>query len=219
MALSDTTRQELVEIAGRYPQARSAIVPMLHLVQSEEGYASRDGLNLCADVLGLTLAEVTAVATFYSMLKPRPVGEHHIGVCTNPMCGMLGGSEIFSSVSDELGVGNGETTPDGKFTIERIECQAGCTNAPVVTLDWEYMDNMSPSKAREAIAKLRDGEEVVSTRGPAIRSFRDSERTIAGMDDGLADAGGNNASAQMLAGLNLAKERGMASPDGAGGDA
>lgn len=213
MALTDATRDELRELADRYPQARSALIPMLHLVQSEEGYVSTDGLRMCAELLGLTLAEVTAVCSFYSMFKRSPVGEHHVGVCINPLCAILGGDEIWKTLSDDLGVGNKETTPDGKLTIERIECQAGCTNAPVVTVDWEFMDQMTVEGTRDVVRRLCAGESVQSTRGPAIRSFCASERTIAGLDDGLADAGGNNATATMLAGLNVAKERGMASPD------
>lgn len=213
MALTDATRDELRELADRYPQARSALIPMLHLVQSEEGYVSTDGLRVCAQMLGLTLAEVTAVCSFYSMFKRSPVGEHHVGVCINPLCGILGGDQIWQTLSDDLGVGNKDTTPDGKITIERIECQAACTNAPVVTVDWEFMDQMSVESTREVVRKLGAGEPVQSTRGPAIRSFCASERSIAGFDDGLADAGGNNATTTMLAGLNAAKERGMSSPD------
>lgn len=214
MALTDATRDELRALAERYPQARSALIPMLHLVQSEEGYVSTEGLRMCAELLGLTLAEVTAVCSFYSMFKRTPVGEHHIGVCVNPLCGILGGDQIWQTLSDDLGVGNHETTSDGKITIERIECQAACTNAPVLTADWEFMDQMTVESTRELVRKLRAGEEVVSTRGPAIRSFCASERSVAGLDDGLADAGGNNATTTMLAGLDVAKERGMDSPDG-----
>lgn len=214
MALTDATRDELRALAERYPQARSALIPMLHLVQSEEGYVSTEGLRMCAELLGLTLAEVTAVCSFYSMFKRTPVGEHHIGVCVNPLCGILGGDQIWQTLSDDLGVDNHETTSDGKITIERIECQAACTNAPVLTADWEFMDQMTVESTRELVRKLRAGEEVVSTRGPAIRSFCASERSVAGLDDGLADAGGNNATTTMLAGLDVAKERGMDSPDG-----
>ena len=214
MAFSAETRAELEGLAAKYPQARSALNPMLHLVQSEEGYVSPAGIELCADVLGLTPAEVAAVATFYTMYKRRPVGEHHIGVCVNPQCGILGGEEIFDKLCSDLDVGNDETSEDGKFTVERIECQAACTYAPAVTVDWEFMDNMSVDKMRDVIGKLREGETVESTRGPAIRSFRATERTIAGFDDGLADAGGNDADDNMQRGLLAAKERGMDSVDG-----
>lgn len=216
MALTEETRAELLEIVARYPHPRSALNPMLHLVQSAEGYVSPEGIELCAEIVGLAPAEVAAVATFYTMYKRRPVGEHHIGVCVNPQCGILGGDAIFASLSNDLGVGHDETTEDGKFTIERIECQAACTYAPVATVDWEFMDNMSVDKMRDVVAKLRNGEPVESTRGPVVQGFRGSERAIAGMDDGQADAGGNNADANMRRGLDVAKEQGMPAVDGGG---
>ncbi len=216
MALTEETRAELVEIVGRYPQARSALNPMLHLVQSEEGYVSPEGIEMCAEVVGLTPAEVAAVATFYTMYKRRPVGEHHIGVCVNPQCGILGGEAIFDALSDDLGIGNDETSEDGKITIERIECQAACTYAPVATIDWEFMDDMSVDKMRDVVEKLRNDEPVESTRGPQIRSFRATERSLAGMDDDLADVGGNNADAVMLRGLTVANDEGMPAVDGGG---
>ncbi|MEI6622170.1 MAG: NAD(P)H-dependent oxidoreductase subunit E [Actinomycetes bacterium] len=209
MSLTEITRDELEDIASRYPNTRSAIIPMLHLVQSEEGYVSAEGIELCAIVLELTSAEVASVATFYTMFKRRPVGEHLIGVCVNPMCGVLGGEAIWRALTEDLEIGNDETTADGKFSLERIECQAACTYAPSVTVDWEFMDDMTVDKVRQLIAKLRADEAVQASRGPAIRSFRATERTLAGFDDGLASAGGNNADATMLAGLTVAKEQGM----------
>lgn len=213
MALTEITREELQVLANKYPQRRSALLPMLHLVQSEEGYVTPEAIAMCAEVVGLNTAEVASVASFYTMYKRRPVGQHHIGVCVNPQCGILGGEVIFETLSQDLGIGHDETTPDGMFSIERIECQAACTYAPSVTVDWEFMDDMSVSGIRDVVAKLRDGEPVQSTRGPQIRSFRATERTLAGFDDGLGDAGGNNADAIMLAGLRLAKERGMPFPE------
>lgn len=212
MALTETTRGQLREIIARYPRARSAVMPMLHLVQAEEGYVSPEGMAMCAEELGLTTAEVAAVATFYSMYKRHAVGEHHIGVCVNPQCGILGGDAIWTALTEDLGIGNDETTDDNKITLERIECQAACTYAPVMTADWEFLDNMTPDKARDVVARLRAGEPVESTRGPRVRSFAATARTLAGFDDGLADAGGNDATGGMLAGLKLARERGMMAP-------
>lgn len=214
MTLGADTRSELEQIAARYPHKRSGLNPMLHYVQSVEGYVSPEGIEMCAEVVGLAPAEVAAVATFYTMYKRRPVGKHHIGVCVNPQCGILGGEAIFQALADDLEIGNDETSADGNFTIERIECQAACTHAPVMTIDWEFMDDMSIDKMRDAIAKLRAGEPVQSTRGPQIRDFRATESTIAGIDDGLGNAGGNDADHVMLRGLEVAKERGMAAVDG-----
>jgi len=211
MSLSESTRVQAREIISRYPQARSALLPMLHLVQSEEGYVSADGIALCADELSLTTAEVAAVATFYTMYHRKPAGEYHIGVCINPGCGILGGDAIWEKLSSRLGIGHDEVTPDGKISLERIECQAACTHAPVMTANWEFLDNMTPESAIDVVEKLASGREVVSTRGPKIRTFKENELTLAGFDDGLVDEG-VQADEQMLAGLNRAKELGQTAP-------
>lgn len=211
MSLSESTRVQAREIISRYPQARSALLPMLHLVQSEEGYVSADGIALCADELSLTTAEVAAVATFYTMYHRKPAGEYHIGVCINPGCGVLGGDAIWEKLSSRLGIGHDEVTPDGKISLERIECQAACTHAPVMTANWEFLDNMTPESAIDVVEKLASGKEVISTRGPKIRTFKENELTLAGFDDGLVDEG-VQADEQMLAGLNRAKELGQTAP-------
>ncbi len=214
MSISETTRAELAELAGRYPQARSALLPMLHLVQSEEGYVSPEGIAACADTLGLSTAEVAAVATFYTMYKRRPAGTHHVGVCTNTMCALLGGDAVWQAVSERAGCGHDEVSADGTFDLERIECQAACTHAPVMTVDWEFFDRMTPASAVEVLDRLAAGEEVASTRGPVVRGFRAAERTISGIDDdGLVDAGGN-ADELMLANLRAAAEHRVGPADG-----
>lgn len=211
MTISERTREQLLQLASRYPQPRSALLPMLHLVQSEEGEVTVDGINVCADVLGITPAEATAVASFYTMYKRRQVGTHHIGVCTNTLCGLLGGDAVYAALCARLGVGQNEATSDGKFWLEHIECQAACTHAPVMTVDWEFMDDVTPSSAVDIVDRLARGEEVQSTRGPVIRDFRATERTLAFPDDGLATHG-TPVDAKMLVGLVVAKERGMAAP-------
>lgn len=211
MPISDSTRQSMRDIASRYPSARSALLPMLHLAQSEEDEITTDGINACAEVLGITPAEVTAVATFYTMYKRTKVGKHHIGVCTNTLCGLLGGDAVWEALVEATGAGHNTTSPDGEFFLERIECQAACTHAPVMTVDWEFMDDVTPSSAVAICDRLRKGEEVVSTRGPVIRDFEATEHTLAFPDDGLADA--VSVDAKMLAGLEIAKERGMSGRD------
>lgn len=218
MALSEKTRAEAVELAGRYPQARSALLPILHLVQSEEGYVSASGIALCADVLGLTTAEVAAVSTFYTMYKRRPVGKHHIGVCVNTMCAVLGGDKLWAAVSQRVGVGHEEAHPDGSFSLERIECQAACTHGPVMTVDWEFFDQVGVEEAMAIIDRLEAGEEVLPTRGAPIRDFQAAERTLSGIeDDGLANTG-PAADDLMLAGLRRARELGQQAPKPAGGE-
>jgi NADH-quinone oxidoreductase subunit E len=211
MAISESTREQLQLLAARYPRPRSALMPMLHLVQSLEGEVTPDGIAACADAVGVSPAEATAVASFYTMYKRRPVGTHHIGVCVNTGCGLLGGDAVYDALSERLGVGHDSPTDDGQFWLERIECQAACTHAPVMTVDWEFMDDVTPASAVDIVDRLARGEQVQSTRGPAIRDFRATEHTLAFPDDGLA-AEGTPVDAKMLAGLTVAKERGMTAP-------
>ena len=202
---------QMDEIVARYPRPRSAVMPLLHLLQAEQDEVTIEAIGVIADRLGLTTAEVSAVASFYTMYKRRSVGRHHIGVCTNTLCAVLGGDAVYDALCQRLGVRHNETTPDGMFHLERIECQAACTHAPVMTVDWEFMDDQTPSSAVEVVDRLARGEAVQSTRGPQIRGFAATERTLAFPDDGLADEG-SPVDHRMLAGLSAARERGMSAP-------
>ena len=207
--LGESVRVDANELAARYPQRRSALLPILHLLQSVQGYVSNDGIALAADVLDLTPAEVTAVATFYTMYYKKPVGQFHVGVCINPGCAMLGGDAVWERLTEHLGIDNHEVTTDGMISLERIECQAACTHAPVMTANWEFLDDVTPDSAVSLVDRLRRGEPVASTRGPSmIPSFMANERTLAGFADDLSDEG-PNADDKMLAGLRRAKELGM----------
>ncbi len=200
------------EIIARYPQARSALLPLLHLVQSEEGFVSRNGIEFCARTLGLSMADVSAVATFYTQYKRRPNGKYNVGVCTNTMCAIMGGDEIFDELSEHLGVGPDETTADGAITLERVECNAACDFAPVMMVNWEFFDNQTPDSARDVVDRLRLGEDVTPTRGPDIvGSFKAMSRVLAGFTDGRADEG-IGAGAPSLVGLEVAKEHGWTAP-------
>ncbi|MBW1600372.1 NADH-quinone oxidoreductase subunit NuoE [Streptomyces sp. JJ38] len=195
------------EIIGRYPDSRSALLPLLHLVQSEEGHVTPTGMRFCAEQLGLTTAEVTAVATFYSMYRRRPSGDYQVGVCTNTLCAVLGGDAIFAALQDHLGVGNGETTEDGAVTLEHIECNAACDFAPVVMVNWEFFDNQTVESAKELVDDLRSGREVRPTRGAPLCTFKQTARILAGFPDerpGATEATGGAGPAS-LAGLRLAK--------------
>lgn len=203
---------DAAEIVARYPQARSALLPLLHLVQSQEGFVSRHGIEFCAQTLGLTTADVSAVATFYTQYKRRPNGTYNVGVCTNTLCAIMGGDEIFDELSEHLGVGPDETTQDGSITLERVECNAACDYAPVMMVNWEFFDNQTPDSAREVVDKLRLGEDVAPTRGPnKVCSFKEMSRVLAGFPDGRADEG-IGAGAPSLVGLELAKEKGWTAP-------
>lgn len=211
MALSETTKAELHELAGRYPEARSALLPMLHLVQSTEGNVTNEGIELCSEILGISAAEVSGVSTFYTMYKRRPMGKHHVGVCTNTLCAVMGGDAIFERLKDHLEVGNDETTEDGKVTLEHIECNAACDFAPVMMVNWEFFDNQTPESAVEVVDKLRAGKKVKATRGATITSWRAAERVLAGFEDGLVDEG-PAAAGPSLAGLEIAAEKGWTAP-------
>ncbi|ANH37227.1 NADH-quinone oxidoreductase subunit E [Nocardioides dokdonensis FR1436] len=211
MSLSETTLGELREIAARYPEARSGLLPMLHLVQSSEGRVTPEGIEACADVLGISAAEVSGVATFYTMYKRRPVGDYHVGVCTNTLCAVMGGDQIFERLKDHLEVGNDETTTDGSITLEHVECNAACDYAPVMMVNWEFMDNMTPDSAVALVDDLRAGKEVTSTRGPRVCTWREAERVLAGFPDGRVDEG-PGAGPASLVGLEIAQERGWAAP-------
>jgi NADH-quinone oxidoreductase subunit E len=217
MPLSDEVRARLeadaAQIISRYPKSRSALLPLLHLVQSEEGFVSADGIAFCAAQLGLTEADVTAVTSFYTMYKRRPAGEYHVGVCTNALCAVMGGDAIFADLQEHLGVGNDETTDDGKVSLEHLECNAACDYAPVVMVNWEFFDNMTPQSARDVVDGLRSGAEVVPTRGaPRQCTWKQASRILAGFPDGQA-AGGQTAGIPSLAGLRAAREQGWAPDD------
>jgi NADH-quinone oxidoreductase subunit E len=174
------------------------------------------GIEACADILGISAAEVSGVATFYTMYKRRPVGDYHVGVCTNTLCAVMGGDAIFERLKDHLGVGNDETAwaddEGGKsITLEHVECNAACDYAPVVMVNWEFMDNQTPQSATQLVDDLRAGKEVRSTRGPRICTWREAERVLAGFPDDLADEG-PAAGPATLAGLELARENGWTAP-------
>ncbi|MFJ5922989.1 NADH-quinone oxidoreductase subunit NuoE [Kitasatospora sp. NPDC092948] len=198
---------DAAELIARYPQSRSALLPLLHLVQAEEGFVSSTGIRFCAEQLDLTTAEVTAVATFYTMYRRRPAGEYHVGVCTNTLCAVLGGDQIFDELKQHLEIENNRTTEDGAISIERIECNAACDYAPVVMVNWEFFDNQTPESARELVDRLRAGEEVRPTRGAKLCSFKETSRILAGFADereGAVDESGAGGTPS-LAGLRLAK--------------
>src|SRR5262249_13898391 len=133
------------------------LLPLLHLVQSEEGYVTEDGVLYCADRLGLAESEVASVVSFYTMFKRHPVGQYHVGVCTNTLCAIMGGDQILADLREHLGVADDEATPDGKVSLEHVECNAACDYAPVVMVNWEFFDNMTPDSARELVDDLRSG--------------------------------------------------------------
>jgi NADH-quinone oxidoreductase subunit E len=209
--ITEQTIAELRIIAARYPQPRSALLPMLHLVQSVEGRVTPAGIEVCADLLGLSAADVSGVATFYTMYKRRPVGEYHVGVCTTALCAIMGGDEVYSRLQRHLGIGNDETTDDGLVTLEHIECNAACDFAPVMMVNWEFFDNTTPDRAVEVVDQIRAGETVQATRGARVGTWKEAERVLAGFSDNRADEGPTSAPASLL-GLRIAEQNGWSAP-------
>ena len=210
-ALSEQTWDELRQIASRYPQSRSALLPMLHLVQSVEGRITPAGIEACAKILDISTADVSGVATFYTMYKRRPNGRYTVGVCTTALCAVVGGDDVYAALQDHLGIGGDETTDDGAITLEHVECNAACDFAPVMMVNWEFFDNMTPAKAIDVVDRLRAGDEVTATRGARVCSWREAERVLAGFPDGRADEGPTSGAPSVL-GLTVAKERGWSAP-------
>jgi len=193
-------------IIARYPRKRSAIMPLLHFVQSISGYVTPEGIEAIAEKLELSTAEVTAVSTFYTQYKSEPVGDYHVGICTNTLCAVMGGDAIFDAVSDHLGIANDETTKDGKVSLERIECNAACDYAPVVMVNWEFFDNQTVQSVKDLVDGARTGNPPAPTRGPkTLRTWKENSAVLAGLSDGLSGEG-PSAGTPSLLGLKLSKE-------------
>lgn len=206
-----------LEIIARYPEgrSRSALLPLLHLVQTEEGHVSPDGVAFCAEVLGINKAQVGAVATFYTMYKRRPTGEYLVSVCTNTLCNLMGGQEVYDRLTEHLGVGNQETTADGKITVEHAECLAACDYAPVVTVNYDFaVDEATPEAAIALTDGLRRGELPTPSRGARVCSLKEMQHQLAGFADERDGAVADGpAGAPTLRGVTLAQQHAIAVPN------
>ncbi|MCM3885026.1 NADH-quinone oxidoreductase subunit NuoE [Frankia sp. R82] len=211
MSLSPQTHAAAAEIIARYPagRSRSALLPLLHLVQAEQNCVTTEGIEFCAEQLGLTAAEVGAVATFYTMYKRHPVGEYLVSVCTNLSCALLGGDDVYDRLKKHLGIGHNETTPDGQITLEHAECLAACDYAPVLTVNYEFYDQVDPDDAQAVVEGLQAGQRPAPTRGGPLGSFAEVSRQLAGYADprpeGVAGPGVGEPS---VAGLLVAEAAG-----------
>ena len=146
------------EIIGRYPRPKSALIPLLHLTQEQDGYVADDAMQHIAELIGITPAEVLGTCSFYEMFKREPVGEYLVNVCTNISCLLLGGEELLHHVEDRLGIKSGSTTADGRFTIEDVECIAACTEAPCLQVNYRYFHKVTTADADALIDDLRVGK-------------------------------------------------------------
>ena len=206
MAYNDDQLAVMEAIIARYPRKRSAIMPLLHYSQSITGYINNEGIEIISELLELENAEVTAVSTFYTQYKNQPVGEYHVGVCTNTLCAVMGGDAIFAGLKEHLGIENDGVTADGKVSLEHIECNAACDYAPVVMANWEFYDNQTVQSAKDLVDSMRSGNPKPPTRGPSkLVSWKEASAVLAGVNDGLANEG-VQAGEPTLLGLKLSKE-------------
>ena len=206
MAYTDDQLAVMEAIITRYPRKRSAIMPLLHYSQSITGYINNEGIEIISELLELENAEVTAVSTFYTQYKNQPVGDYHVGVCTNTLCAVMGGDAIFAGLKEHLGVENDGVTADGKVSLEHIECNAACDYAPVVMANWEFYDNQTVQSAKDLVDSMRSGNPKPPTRGPSkLVTWKEASAVLAGVNDGLANEG-VQAGEPTLLGLKLSKE-------------
>ena len=145
------------EIIGRYPLPKSALIPLLHLAQEQDGWVSDAAMPHIAELVGVTPAEVIGTCTFYEMFKREPIGEYLVNVCTNISCMLLGGEELLHHLEERLGIRPGSTTPDGMFTLEDVECIAACTEAPCLTVNYRYFHKISHDEADQLLDDLKAG--------------------------------------------------------------
>jgi NADH-quinone oxidoreductase subunit E len=184
--LTPELRERARAIVARFPagRERSAMLPLLYLVQSVEGYVTPDGLREVAQILGLRTAEVEAVASFYTMLRLRPTGKHVLNVCTNVSCALRGGHEVYAAAREAAGLGpTDELSEDGLLTVHEEECLGACDAAPVVQVDFVNHDAVTTERVAEIVAALRRGEVPEPSRGTAPRDFRHASLILAGLEE------------------------------------
>jgi NADH-quinone oxidoreductase subunit E len=147
---------EIREVAGQYPDPKSAILPALRIAQERHGWLSREALEEVGDALDLTPAYCMSVASFYDMFHLEPVGRHLVEVCTNISCALVGAQQTLEAFASELGIRPGETTPDGEITLRTVECAGGCGWGPVVAVDHRYREPVGPGDVSSIVGDLRD---------------------------------------------------------------
>ena len=172
--LTPANEQRARDLVALYPFARSALIPILHVLQEQDGYLSEDGMVHVGELVGLTATEVRGTATFYDMFHFEPVGKYLVAVCTNIACMLQGAYRLLEHVEDRLGVAPGGTTTDGMFTLEDAECLALCGNAPCVTVNWRFFGDMDPDRFDDLVEDLRAGrlDDEVPSHGTLSRVHR-----------------------------------------------
>ena len=143
-------------IISKYPEKQSALMPVLWLAQKKWGWISPDVMKYIANLLDLSYAHVEGVATFYTMYFKKPMGKYHLQICTNVSCMLKNGDSIYKHVSEKLNIGNMETTPDGLFSLEEVECMGACGGAPMMAVNEDYYENMDLEKVDKLIEELKN---------------------------------------------------------------
>lgn len=161
-----------LEILGRYPIKKSALIPLLHLAQEQDGWVADDAMEHIAELVGVTPAEVVGTCSFYEMFKREPVGRYVVNICTNISCQLLGGEELLEHAEESLGIKAGGTTPDGLFTIEDVECIAACTEAPCLQVNYRYRNKVTSADFDQLVDDLRSGrlDDEVPPHGTLART-------------------------------------------------
>lgn len=161
---SEETQVRAKEIISRYPEKRSAVMPLLYLAMAEDGYLTDEGMKEVSRWVGITPAQVRSVASFYTMYKREKTGRYLVSCCTSISCMLLSGDDILDAVEDESGVPHGETDDEGLLSVEHVECIGACGGAPAVQVNYELIEGVTPEKARDLVNWLRSARpEVVNT--------------------------------------------------------
>ena len=173
----EATQERARQIIARYPERRSAVMPLLYLAMKEDGWLTEEGMTEVAEWTGLTPAQVQAVASFYTMYKRERTGRYLVSVCTSISCMLLGSDDVLHAVEDESGVPHGETDEEGLISVEHAECIGACGGAPAVQVNYELIEGVSPDKGRALVEWLRkalpetvNGDEMQQLFG-GVRSF------------------------------------------------
>lgn len=161
MSWSEATQERARAILASYPQKRSALMPLLYLAMSEDGYLTAEGMEEVARWVGVTPAQVQSVASFYTMYKREPTGRYLVSCCTSISCMLLGGDEVLHAVEESAGVPHGETDEEGLISVEHVECLGACGGAPAVQVNYELVEGVTPDKAAELVGWLRAARPAV----------------------------------------------------------
>ena len=186
--LSPENVQRARDLIAIYPVPRSALIPILHIAQEQDGWLTEDAMEHVAELVGLTAAEVYGTASFYDMLFTEPVGKHLVSICTNIACLLNGGYELLEHAEETLGVKAGGTTAEGQFTLEEVECIADCGRAPCLAVNWRFFGDVSNADFDRLVSDLRTGKlsETVPPHGTLNRVRRDITAWAGGVDTARA---------------------------------